>query len=213
MNSDPTSPRQATPTAAGGPRIEPPPHMVAATQAAAFKKIWATGRPATTSALAALRSRSRADIETDLAWLAERGRARLDADGNVIGIAGLSVIPTRHHLINGDRIRHTWCAIDALGILAATGGDGRIVSIPPGSRDTVTVDFHDGQPAPTEAVVFVLNDDTCASVVDHWCPQVNLFPTAEAARAWQQSNGASGEIVAVETAASTASPRWQPLFS
>jgi hypothetical protein len=68
--------------------------------------IWATGRPAATSAIAASRSRSRADVDTDLAWLAERGRNRLDADGNVIGIAGLSVTPTRHHLINGDRTQH-----------------------------------------------------------------------------------------------------------
>jgi hypothetical protein len=175
--------------------------------------MWDTGRPATTVALAALRAGTRAEIEAELAWLAERGRARLNAHGDVVGIAGLSVTPTRHQLITGDRSRHTWCAIDALGILAATGGDGRIESIPPDSPDTVSIGFHRGQPAPTEAVVFVLNDDTCESVVDDWCPQVNLFRTADAAQAWQQSTGATGEIVAVDAAARAAAARWQPLFN
>ena len=58
-----TPTHQGTPTAAGGPRVEPAPETVAATRAVAFKTMWATGRPTTTFAIAALRAGTRAEIE------------------------------------------------------------------------------------------------------------------------------------------------------
>jgi len=77
----------------------------------------------------------------------------------------------------------------------------------------VTVVFEAGVPLPTEAVVFIVADDSCASVIDDWCPKVNLFATVADARAWQETTGTDGSIVDVATAATDAARTWRPLFA
>jgi Alkylmercury lyase len=197
-----------------GPRRDAAPGDVSQTRAAAFTALWTTGRPVTVSALAtALAGRSAQQIRADLDWLARRGRARVGDGGQVTGVAGLSTTPTRHRLVLADRVRHTWCAIDALGILAAAGSDGQIESSPPNNTQVVTVVFQAGVLRPTEAVVFIVNDDSCASVVDDWCPKVNLFATADNARAWQKATSTDGSIVDAATAATNAARTWRPLFA
>jgi Alkylmercury lyase len=195
-------------------RVETAPTGVSQTRAAAFKAMWATGQPVTVSAVAAiLAGRTAAQIRADLDWLARRGRARLGDGGPVTGVAGLSTTPTRHLLVLADRVRHTWCAIDALGILAAGRFDGQIRSSPPDDTPVVTVVFEAGVPLSTEGVVFIVADDSCASVVDDWCPNVNLFASVDDARAWQEATGTAGSIVDVATAAADAACTWRPLFA
>jgi Alkylmercury lyase len=197
-----------------GPRVEAAPDDVSQTRAAAFKAIWATGRPLTVTVLATiLAGRTAAQIRADLDWLVRRGRARLGDGGQVTGVAGLSTTPTRHLLVLADRQRHTWCAIDALGILAAGRFNGQIKSSPPEDTSVVTVVFEAGAPLPTEAVVFIVADDSCASVIDDWCPKVNLFATVADARAWQEATGTDGSIVDVASAATDAARTWRPLFA
>ena len=66
---------------------------------------------------------------------------------------------------------------------------------------------------PAEAVVFVVTDDTCASVAGDWCPKVNLLATFDHAQAWQQASGTDGSIVDVASAATDAGRTWRPLFA
>ena len=200
--------------ALSGPRVEVAPDHVSQVRAAAFKVLWVTGRYATASALATiLGHRTAARVRTDLDWLASRGRARLGSGGEVTGIGGLSTTPTRHQVVLADRRRHTWCAIDALGILTASGFDGHIESSPPDNRPVVTVAFEAGVPLPTAAVVFVFQDETCASVIDDWCPNTNLFASAMDARAWQEGTQTGGSILDVATAAAGAAHLWRALFA
>ncbi len=197
-----------------GPGMETAPEGVSQTRAAAFQVMWVTGRPVAVSALATiLADRTSAQIQADLDWLARRGRARLGDASEVIGIAGLSATPTRHRIVLAEKERYTWCAIDALGILAAGSFDGRIESSPPDHPQVVPVALEAGVPLPTEAVVFVVTDNTCASVVDDWCPKVNLFATSDHAQAWQQATGTDGSIVDVASAATDAGLTWRPLFA
>lgn len=208
--TDHTEPKR--PMSDGGPRTEPAPAEVAEIRATAFRVLWASGRATTITTLAALLPHlSARAVADDLRWLVDRGRARVD-DGVVVGVAGLSAVPTRHRITMDERERFTWCAIDALGILASGRFDGTVHSTPPGGERPVVVRFVAGTPAETGAAVFVVGDEPCASVVDDWCPNVNLFSDATAARAWQSRSGVSGEVVDVAEAAARAAPSWQPLL-
>src|SRR5260370_34494061 len=92
-----------------GPRVEAAPDDVSHTRAAAFKAIWATGRPVTVTALATiLAGRTAAQIRADLDCLARPGRARLGGGGQVTGVAALATTPARHLLLLAARQRHTW---------------------------------------------------------------------------------------------------------
>src|SRR5260370_24177266 len=125
-----------------GPRVEAAPDDVSQTRAAAFKAIWATGRPVTVTALAAiLAGRTAAQIRADLDWLARGGRARLGDGGQVTGVAGLSTTPTRYLLVLADRQRHTWCAIDPLGLSAPRRLHGQIKTSPPVDTPALTLVF------------------------------------------------------------------------
>ena len=196
-----------------GPQTEALPPDVAETRATAFRALWTSGRPVSVPSLAEmLPGRSAESIGEDLRWLAARGRARLD-DGEVVGTAGLSAAPTRHRLTVAVKQRFTWCAIDALGILAAGRFNGTLHSTPPGGDRPVVVVFRDGSPAvQTAAAVFIAENAECASVVDDWCPIVNLFPDRAAALAWQAEAGVTGAVVDVAEAATQAAPGWRLLL-
>jgi Alkylmercury lyase len=56
---------------------------------------------------------------------------RRDERGDIVGVAGLSVVASRHQLWIVGRQFWTWCACDALGILAALKSDGRVISQSP----------------------------------------------------------------------------------
>jgi hypothetical protein len=103
----------------------------------------------------------------------------------VTGSHGLSVTPTRHELLfhedSGEQ-RHfwTWCAWDAVGILAALEASGQVRSTSPSSGAPVEVTFHRGSlyRADPDLVVFFADADCCGSVVEQWCPLVNFFEHA-----------------------------------
>jgi hypothetical protein len=148
--------------------------------------------------------------------LDRQGRIRRDHTGAVTGSHGLSLTPTPHELHleqqpGQERRYWTWCAWDAVGILAALDASGRIRSTSPGSRAPIQLDFDHGQlrnPEP-ELVVFFADTDCCTpgaetgdgsgcgsgSVIDEWCPLVNFFEHTEAAQAWAAEHRVRGTAV------------------
>ncbi len=77
-------------------------------------------------------------LERLAGWLEEldaAGRIRRNVVGQVVGSAGLSVVPDRHQIELGGRRFWTWCAYDILGIFGALRADGRASSpSPPDGR-------------------------------------------------------------------------------
>jgi hypothetical protein len=61
----------------------------------------------------------------------------------------------------------------------------------PYSGTLIELAFGAGQPAATDAVVFMA-EEPCRSVIDDWCPLVNLFEHDQAAAAWARLHGISG---------------------
>ena len=159
-------------------------------------------------------SLSEADARDAVRALEARGRTQLDPLGRTITCGGLSVEPTRHRIETGDVTRWTMCAYDALGILGALGGGGRVVSTSPLDEATIEIGFADGSPTTEDAVLFYADGyEACESVYEQWCPMVNLFPNRVDAERWANSRRVTGRVRSLADAAESATEEWRPLFA
>ncbi|MFI6503977.1 organomercurial lyase [Nonomuraea typhae] len=154
-----------------------------AVQARAFCSLLASGRPVPVEGL----SRSEQHAVADLR---QRGRLTLTAHGAIDGSLGLTIRPTRHRLELAEGVRYTWCALDAVAIMATLERTGTVVSRPPDSRDSVQVAFAAGEvaQAPDGAALLVPGAAT-GPVVQTWCPLANLFTGAEQAHVFARRRG------------------------
>jgi alkylmercury lyase len=187
------------------------------------------GRPVSPAWLAEALASEPERIERTLTLLDRQGRIQRDQTGAVTGSHGLSLTPTAHELTleqgSGKERRYwTWCAWDAVGILAALAASGRIRSTSPASGAPIQLDFHHGSPrqADPDLVVFLADTDCCTpaadfgdgscasgSVIDDWCPLVNFFEHADAARAWAAERGVRGTAVALAEATDQGKAAWR----
>ena len=181
-------------------RISP---EMADVRSAGFALLLEEGRPVPPIDVATASGVSEIEVEARVAEAVAAGRARLDDSGDLIGIAGLSVVPTRHRVDIDDRTRFTWCALDAVGILGALEADGRVTSIEPDTGDRIVIDFVGGVPAGA-ASMFILRGYDGSNVVDEWCSQVNFFVDAVAAEAHHRD----GDIVSIADVAGEAAQMW-----
>ena len=121
-------------------------------QAAAFALLFDHGEPISNEQLAAATDLAAAEVADLLADFDTVGRARFDDNGRIVGIAGLSIEPTRHRLDIGETTRWTWCALDAIGILGALRRDATYTTQVPDTDDELTVTFTADGPARTDTV-------------------------------------------------------------
>jgi hypothetical protein len=180
----------------------------------AFRRLLQTGRAVPIWELASDLDRPVGEVEARVAALSAEGRMRLDAEGRVIGAAGLSVEPDRHRVEIAGRSFWTWCAWDLLGIFGALRADGMSRSISPWSGAPLEVRFRRGRPEPSPLVVFRPDDvyrERCQDLYREWCSNSNLFESREAAEAWSEREGMQGRILGLEEAANSAAQTWQPL--
>jgi Alkylmercury lyase len=184
----------------------------AALRTAAFRLLLETARPVPPDRLAAALGEDLAGITADLLVLAERGRIRL-AGQDVLASLGLTLVAT-HHQIGIDGARwHTWCALDALGILGALAVDSWIRSANPATGQHFHITIAGGVPrsAGVPPVLFMAGQAPVASVIDQWCPLVNFFTSRESALSWAAQSGVSGRCFDLADAFPLATALWQPL--
>ena len=200
-----------TPDLGSGPTFE---HTLLAT---AFRLLLADGRPLSQARLAEALAGDPAQVARTLARLDQHGRLRRTPGGAVTGSHGLSVTPTSHQLLleqeqGRERRYWTWCAWDAVGILAALGASGRVHSASPSSGQPIAIDFVDGMLANADQglAVFFADTDCCSSgsVIDQWCPLVNFFEHAQAAQAWAAEHGVRGTTVPLAEATRLGKDAW-----
>jgi alkylmercury lyase len=181
---------------------------------AAFRHLLRTAAPATPDQLADDLGQSPDQVRAALDTLRGQGVARLDATGRVIGAAGLSIRSDRHEIDLGGRRFWTWCAYDILGIFGALRATGKARSTTPDTGEPVEIHFTGGQPEPAPLVLFLPDEDytaCCTSAYDDWCPNSNLFHTAEAARSLAAGHGVTGDVLTLPEAAERGTARWRPL--
>jgi hypothetical protein len=129
----------------------------------------------------------------------------------VTGALGLTVEETAHEMIIGTARWHTWCVIDALGILGALRESGTVRSTVPGTGAIVEIGFAAGTPQTGDLshVVLVPEHQPGAPVLGTWCPSVNFFPDGAAAQQWANDAGVRGHSVDLLAATAAATQRWR----
>lgn len=149
----------------------------------------AEGRPIPPSEAATLLGCREDEVDARLAEM--RICAELDDHGAIVG-AGLSLKPTRHRFMLGDKELFTWCALDTLAfplvldrtalVSSPCAATGRMISLTVSPRGPSSID-------PPEAVVSVVVPErgTC-DVRKAFCVHSNFFASADAARSWAREH-------------------------
>lgn len=184
------------------------PPEAATLRSAAFNLLLESGRPITNEEIAARSGLSPDAVAEILSDSRARGRARFDDEGRLVGVAGLSIVPTRHVIEVNGTTRWTWCALDAVGILGALGVDGSIRSVDPSTGEPISIGFRRGAPD-DDATLFILGGFKAGNIVNDWCPLVNFFSDEAVAAAWAADNGLEGDIVAVAAVAAEIADIWR----
>lgn len=190
----------------GDHRLDPAQQTV---RAAAFKLLLESGQPADMASIAEAAGVDRATASNVIEGFASTGNVSLQ--GNlVVGIAGLSVEPSRHRIELDLGRRWTWCALDAVGIVGAIG-DGVIYSEMADGR--VQLDVKSGGIESDQLAVLVPDGYGMTSSVDEWCPLANFFPIEASATGWAESHGVKGQAIPVTVIAPQLIERWRTVLN
>jgi Alkylmercury lyase len=179
---------------------------------AAFRLLLADGRPAAVASLATRVGLETADAEAMVQGLDRQGLIRRHADGSIVGACGLSLVPTQHAITLDGRRFWTWCAFDAVSILAAVGG-GILWTTSPASGRALELRVEAGQPVDERMAIFLASQIACRSLVEEWCPLNNLFESVELARQWGVAAKIEGTTLPVREAASLGAEKWRSLLT
>ena len=180
---------------------------------AAFRGLLTTAAPVNAADLAVRADLSMEVVSAGLRELAGAGRVHVTHNDQVIGSAGLSVVPSRHELLLGGRLFWTWCAWDAVGILGALRASGVIRSRDPLTGAAIAISFTAGLPEPSHVAMFRADDEGYASIRDEYCPLTNLFHDGQTAEAWARERGVRGIVAALPEATTAAAQEWSELVA
>jgi len=178
---------------------------------AAFRLLLSCAEPIGAEELAAKTGISFERLSGLLDELDGAGRIRRNAAGEVVGSAGLSVVPDRHEIELDGRRFWTWCAYDILGIFGALGANGRALSPSPPDGERIVVDFTQGRPMKLEVVLFRPDEelmDCCDNVYEEWCPNSNLFASPQLATEWAGQHTMRGRVLDLDEASDLATKDW-----
>lgn len=196
--------------------LEPSSDSQALVRTAAFRLLLDRSQPITAAELAVQSGINPKSLAGLLGELDSAGRIRRNVAGEVVGSAGLSVVPDRHEIDLDGRRFWTWCAYDILGIFGALGASGRALSPSPVGGEEIVVHFTRGRPERNDAVLFRPDEELiscCENVYEEWCPNSNLFDGPEAAQRWAVGRSLPGRILDLDDASRLAAEEWLPLVS
>ena len=180
----------------------------------AFRLLISTSRPVTAEELADVMGQPLSDTVERISRLSSAGRVRTDETGQLVGAAGLSVVPDRHEIELGARHFWTWCAYDIFGIFGAVEASGSARSTSPTGGAMIEVTFTAGRPDTSDFVLFRPDLElaaACANVYEEWCPNSNLFENEAAALQWAAAHRLAGRVLSLAEAMDQASGEWRPL--
>lgn len=183
-----------------------------ALRAAGFELLHETGLPVPVSDLAAKSGWPESLTLEVLDALEGLGRARRNEDGQLVGIAGLSVEPTPHVIHLDGRQLWTWCALDAVGIFPALGATGTVTSTSPDGNGDLEIEFDAGSTESPYALSLADGYEN-GNVYESWCRQVNFFRDTDAATEFAKSAGLQGEPATIAEISDMAGSVWAPVVS
>jgi hypothetical protein len=180
----------------------------------AFRRLLQTCSPVPVQELASDLGRPVEEVAAAVRDLHDRGGIRVDTQARVVGASGLSIGPDRHRIEFGGRTFWTWCAYDFMGIFSALRATGVAHSRDPLSGAEVVVGFRSGRPLPSTIVLFRPDERfraSCTNVYEQWCPNSNLFESADAAWTWARDHSLDGRVLTLAEASALAGGHWEPL--
>jgi hypothetical protein len=128
-------------------------------------------------------------VTRTLTVLAGRGAAELDHHGGLVGIGGLSLVPTAHELVLDGVALHTWCAVDALGIPAALGVDATARTHCPHCGQGIEVTMIAGTPTHPAPVITWYPHAAGTNMRRSFCDAANTFCTRHHLDTWRAAHG------------------------
>jgi hypothetical protein len=142
-------------------------------------------------------------IEAAIAELRATGALEVDPDGHVVGAHGLTQRATEHVIISAERIWHTWCALDAIGIPVALNLTAEVRTRCPTCAATIVLVVRDRAPVATEATPVLWHPGgPCTNVMADFCATASLFCNANHLEQWHaQAGEPPGQALTISEAA------------
>ncbi len=113
-----------------------------------------------------------------------------DDEGSIVAFIGLSLSPTAHSFVLGERTLYTWCVLDALFLPELLGERARVATNCPSSGGAITLEVAPDRivaSSPPGVVMSVVAPDAEAcrdNLRGAFCSNVNLFANAESFASW-----------------------------
>ena len=114
-----------------------------------------------------------------------------DPEGNIVGLAGMTLKPTQHRFVLDGRTLYNWCGLDGLMFAPLLKQAARLESLCPGSgteiRITVTpegVEHVEPASAVLSVVVPRVTAKSCDEARGLFCDFSHFFSSPEAASSW-----------------------------
>lgn len=115
----------------------------------------------------------------------------LNEEGKLVGIAGLSIVPTKHRFEVDGKVFYTWCAADALFFPSALNITADVTSVDPVNHEkiklTISPDKLEKVVPGTAVVSIVETADTC-NIRSTLCDRVHFFTSSETGNEWKKNN-------------------------
>ena len=177
---------------------------------AAFDRLRTSNQPVTASVLARELGTTADLTRATLEEQAGVGRLELDTEGRVVGAHGITLLSTPHTLAVDGRVLHTWCALDAIGIPAASGEDAHVTTSCGWCRRSLVVDVVEGEPRGDHGLVLWLPTGPCDNLRQEFCPHANLFCNREHLDTWRKQAGApNGRTLTLDQTAELGRQTWR----
>lgn len=141
--------------------------------------------------------------------LQQAGLVQIDADGFIVGAAGLTLTPTKHEMSIDGRKFWAWCAFDVLGIFGALEASGSVRSVDPSTNEIIVVSFVTGVPQDMDLALWMGDPAGGLSIRDGWCSKVNFFRSKTVAEAWMGENAGTGSLFIVGNVIPVAREAWR----
>ena len=141
-----------------------------------------------------------AELSNDKADVILQKMGEVDAVGNVVAFAGLSVVPTTHRFEVNGKALYTWCVIDAILFTDWLDVNAHITSADPIDHSSIELEIDDNRLLWTKPyplfISWVETIDTC-NIRGSLCNHVSFFASESTANQWLKNND-GGKILSID---------------
>ena len=120
-----------------------------------------------------------------------KAKGELNADGELVGLLGLSIVPTNHELHMASRKFYTWCAADSLIFPAILNEEAVIRSHDPTTGEGIAIKVSGDrllEITPDNAMISWVDEVDEDDIRCSMCNRVHFFASPATATRWHESN-------------------------